>query len=134
MKNSTNMEGEPSRIRTIAYWITTGLVVANLGIGCIVDIIGIPYIRKMGLHLGYPDYMSLNLAIWEGLAVIALLIPGYLRLKEWAYAGAFFLFTGAVFSRIAIGDPIKDIIPPVMFAGLTIASWYLRPLSRKLQS
>jgi hypothetical protein len=132
MKESTKTSSNaPSKGRVIAYWLTTGLVAANLGVGSVVDIIQIPYIRRMGLHLGYPDYMSINLAIWELFGTIALLSPGFLRLKEWAYAGAFFLFTGAIFSRLAVGDGAGELVPPIVFTSLTVASWYFRPSSRR---
>src|SRR5580700_7035181 len=53
-------------------------------------------------HLGYPIYLLMILGIWKILGVITVLIPRYLLVKEWAYAGFFFIMSGAIFSHIAI--------------------------------
>ena len=58
-------------------------------------------------HLGYPVYLSTILGIWKILGVIAVLIPKFPLLKEWAYAGFFFVMTGAIFSRIVAGDSVN---------------------------
>lgn len=119
-----------SRNKFIAYWVTTMLVALNLGAGAIIDIMQIPYIQKMNIHLGYPEYFSFILGGWEILGMVVLLIPGFPRLKEWAYAGAFFLFTGAVISRLAVNDDVKEMILPSVFSLITIMSWAYRPPSR----
>jgi hypothetical protein len=64
---------------------------------------------------------------------VAILIPDFL-VKEWAYAGFFFLMSGAIFSHIAVGDPVIEIIPSLLLLVLTVVSWYLRPASRKIVS
>jgi hypothetical protein len=83
-------------------------------------------------RLGYPVYFARILGVWEVLAGIALLVPRFARLKEWAYAGIFFNMTGAAASRAVRGDDVSHIVAPLAFAGLTIASWALRPQSRTL--
>ncbi|HEY6120624.1 MAG TPA: DoxX family protein [Pyrinomonadaceae bacterium] len=85
-------------------------------------------------HLGYPVYLLTILGIWKILGVIALLIPRFPLLKEWAYAGFFFAMSGAVFSHIAIGDSLNEIIPALLLLILTVVSWYFRPESRKIIS
>jgi uncharacterized membrane protein YphA (DoxX/SURF4 family) len=85
-------------------------------------------------HLGYPLYFMTILGIWKLLGGIALLVPRFPRLKEWAYAGIFFELTGAAASQAASGDSAAHIIWPIIFAGLTVASWALRPPSRSLGS
>src|SRR3954471_12988346 len=70
--------------------------------------------------LGYPVYFLTILGIWKILGVIALLIPRFSLLKEWAYAGFFFIMSGAVFSHIAIGSSAKDIFPSLLLLLLTI--------------
>ena len=52
--------------------------------------------------------------------------------KEWAYAGFFFVLTGAVFSHIMSGDSYSELIAPITLLILTIVSWYARPTSRKI--
>lgn len=83
-------------------------------------------------HLGYPVYLLTLLGIWKILGVIAILIPKFPLLKEWAYAGFFFIMTGAIFSHIAVGDSITELIPSSLLLILTVISWYFRPASRKI--
>jgi hypothetical protein len=85
-------------------------------------------------HLGYPIYFLTILGVWKILGVVALLIPKFPLLKEWAYAGFFFVMSGAVLSHIAIGDPMKEIVPSLLLLILTVVSWYFRPANRKIVS
>ncbi len=85
-------------------------------------------------HLGYPVYFLTILGIWKILGVVAVLIPKSPLLKEWAYAGFFFAMSGAVFSHIAIGDPMKETFPALLLLILTVVSWYFRPENRKIIS
>jgi len=85
-------------------------------------------------HLGYPVYLLTWLGIWKLLGVIVLLMPGFPLLKEWAYAGFFFIMSGAIFSHIASGDPINEIFPALLLLALTLVSRYFRPVDRKIHS
>jgi len=116
----------------IIYWISTiWLALAMLASGLqqifqtkgFVDII---------VHLGYPLYFMYILGIWKMLGVIAILIPKFSLLKEWAYAGFFFAMSGAVFSHIASGDSMNEIFPSLVLLILTLVSWYFRPADRKI--
>jgi uncharacterized membrane protein YphA (DoxX/SURF4 family) len=82
---------------------------------------------EMLAHLGYPIYLLTILGIWKVLGVIAVLIPKFPLLKEWAYAGFFFVMSGAILSHIALRDPIKEIFPSSLLLILTVVSWYFRP-------
>ena len=82
-------------------------------------------------HLGYPVYLLTLLGICKILGVVALLIPKFPILKEWAYAGLFFVMSGAVFSHLTMGDPVKEIFPSVLLIILILVSWYFRPMDRK---
>jgi len=88
------------------------------------------FARIMG-HLGYPKYVMSIIGIWYVLAGVALLIPRFPRLKEWTYAGLVFLYTGAIASRLAVGDPWVTLVGPVILTSLTVASWALRPPMRR---
>jgi hypothetical protein len=85
-------------------------------------------------HLGYPVYFLTILGVWKILGVVALLIPKFLLLKEWAYAGFFFAMSGAVFSHIASGDSMTENVPALLLLILTVISWYFRPADRKIIS
>ena len=83
-------------------------------------------------HLGCPIYLLTILGIWKILGVVAVLIPKFTLLKEWAYAGFFFVMTGAMLSHIALGDSFNEIWPSLLLLVLTLISWYFRPADRKI--
>jgi membrane protein insertase Oxa1/YidC/SpoIIIJ len=83
-------------------------------------------------HLGYPLYLLLILGVWKLPCGVVLLLPRFLRLKEWAYAGAFFNYSGAVASHVFVGDRATIWVWPLIFAIATVASWALRPPERRL--
>ena len=85
-------------------------------------------------HLGYPVYFLTILGVWKILGVVALLIPKFPLLKEWAYAGFFFAMSGALFSHIASGDSVTENVPALLLLILTVISWYFRPVDRKIIS
>jgi len=122
--------------KRIAYWTTTGLVAFFIGGGG-----GAQIAQYLGNRhgvvplLGYPMYFFGILGLWKVLGAIAILVPGYPRLKEWAYAGIFFDLTGAAVSCAAVGGYGAygfHVIAPLIITGLTVASWALRPESRTI--
>ena len=119
----------------IIYWIaTTWLALGMLSTGA-VQLLKTKEGQggaDMITHLGYPVYLLTILAIWKIAGVVALLTPKFPLLKEWAYAGFFFVMTGAVFSHIASGDTINEILPSLLLLMLIGVSWYFRPLDRKI--
>ena len=86
------------RWRSAGYWLATVSVAAELGLGGIWDIERLPMVRDLVTHLGYPSYFLVLLGCWKVLGAVALLAPRRPLLKEWAYAGAFFTYTGAIVS------------------------------------
>jgi hypothetical protein len=83
-------------------------------------------------HLGYPVYVLTILGGWKLLGAVALLMPRFPRLKEWAYAGTFFEMTGAAVSLGVSGADIGTISFPLLVAALALVSWALRPQDRTL--
>ena len=122
------------RWRSAGYWLATLPVVAELGLGGIWDITRIPYVRDLVTHLGYPSYFLVLLGTWKVLGAIALLIPGRPLLKEWAYAGAFFVYTGAIASHLTTGYDVGEVGLLAVMTTLTVLSWALRPPSRRTHS
>ncbi len=120
-----------SRSRAIAYWVTTVLVAAELALGGVWDILRKPYVRGVVEHLGYPAYFLVIIGVWKVLGAVALLVPRLPRLKEWAYAGAVFNYTGAVVSHLAVGDGAVALAYPIIQLGLVGGSWALRPPARR---
>ncbi len=83
-------------------------------------------------NLGYPVYILTILGVWKMLGVVAVLVPKFPLVKEWAYAGFFFVMTGAIFSHVASGNSLSEILPPLLLLTLTVISWYFRPADRKI--
>lgn len=125
--------------KVIGYWVTTAIIEFELLVGGTADLVhgrtvlvaGQPVVDVLA-HLGYPAYLLTILGIWKLLGGIALVVPRFPRLKEWAYAGILFHMTGAAASWIAIGDNTGEFITPLIFAVLAMASWALRPPARIL--
>ncbi len=122
------------RIKTIAYWVTTIFGPFSFIIGGILGLTHNPDYLKSFVHLGYPSYFATILSAWKLLGAIAIVIPGFPRLKEWAYAGFFFDLSGAAASRAAAGDSIGEILAPIGFLVLVALSWALRPPNRRLST
>ena len=120
------------KIKTIAYWVTTIFGPASFVIGGVLHLTQSEQVVSTLNHLGYPAYFALMLGTWKLLGAIAIVVPGFPRLKEWAYAGFFFDLTAAAVSRAAVGDSAADIVAPLVFLALVLASWALRPPSRTL--
>ena len=120
--------------KLIWYWIITVLLSLCIFSGGLFQALQLPDVIKGFKPLGYPTYFISLIGIWKMLGIIAILIPGFKLLKEWAYAGIFFTMTGAVISHIASNDIHAQIIAPFVLAVFTVLSWYLRPVSRKIVS
>ena len=119
----------------IVYWIATIWLALGMVSTALVQLLKI----KTGsggadsiTHLGYPIYILTILGIWKILGVVAVLMPKFPLLKEWAYAGFFFNMSGAVFSHVAVGDGAGEFFGPGLLLVLTVVSWYFRPLDRKI--
>ena len=127
------------KMKVIGYWATTAVVALELLAGGVTDLVHGPALLFVGdpvvlvvAQLGYPLYLLTILGLWKLLGGIALLAPRFPRLKEWTYAGTFFELTGAAASWAARGGGMGDLIWPLAFALLTLASWALRPPGRTL--
>jgi uncharacterized membrane protein YphA (DoxX/SURF4 family) len=90
------------------------------------------------IKLGYPAYFAAILGVWKMLGGITVLVPGFPRVKEWAYAGIMFELTGAAISNAAAGAGDSSvayaghIAAPLVIAAVAVASWALRPEDRSL--
>jgi uncharacterized membrane protein YphA (DoxX/SURF4 family) len=123
------------KAKRIAYWTTTVLVAFFMsgGVAQILQFKANPH--GVVPQLGYPMYFFAIIGFWKVLGAIAILVPRFPRLKEWAYAGIFFDLTGAAASCAAVGGYGAygfHVIAPLLIAGLTVASWALRPQSRTI--
>lgn len=124
---------------TIIYWIATlwlALGMTSTGLVQLMRIESEGAVSPPGVYgikvLGYPVYFLTILGVWKILGVIAILIPKFPLLKEWAYAGFFFAMSGAIFSHLAVESPLGALFPSSLLLVLTVISWYFRPASRKI--
>ena len=120
-----------SRWRPVGYWLATAAVASELALGGIWDIARLPFVADLVTGLGYPSYFLVLLGTWKVLGAFALLIPGRPLLKEWAYAGTFFTYTGAIASHLTTGYAVGEVALLAVLTILTVLSWALRPPSRR---
>ncbi len=125
----------------ITYWISTvwlALGMISSGILQLVKAKGDGTLSPPGVygitHLGFPVYFLTILGVWKILGVVALFMPKFPLVKEWAYAGFFFVTSGAIYSHITVGDSFKEIFPSLLLLIMTVGSWYFRPADRKIIS
>lgn len=122
----------------IIYWISTlwlALGMLSTGLVQLLRVESEGAVAPPGVYgikyLGYPVYFLTVLGVWKILGVLAVLVPKLPLLKEWAYAGFFFVMTGAIIAHFAVSDPIKDMLPAMLLLTLTLVSWYFRPTDRR---
>lgn len=128
-----------SKRNKIIYWVATVWLCLGLAATGVQQLMHLPLegaLSPPGAYgmkeLGYPEYLLTLLGIWKILGVIALLLPRFPLLKEWAYAGTMFLLTGALFSHLAVGHAWAELFPAALLLVLLALSWYLRPPGRKV--
>jgi DoxX-like family len=137
MTNLTNTVNPAARgpaywIRTIAFWATTFIIVFELVAGSVWNLLPIEWNVVQLRHLGYPAFLVYILGVWHVGAAVAIIAPRLPLIKEWAYAGCFFLWSGAVTSHMSVGDGPETWLVPLIFAMCAVASWVLRPADRRL--
>lgn len=118
----------------IIYWVATLWLALGMLSTAIVQLIKMDEEVQNFTNLGYPLYLMTLLGVWKILGVIAVLIPKFPLLKEWAYAGFFFAMSGAIFSHLISGDDAIALFGPTLLLILTVLSWYYRPVDRKVIS
>jgi uncharacterized membrane protein YphA (DoxX/SURF4 family) len=121
-----------SKAGKIIYWVATVLLCFGMLGSGISQMLHIKEMNELITHVGYPLYFMYIIGVWKILGVIAILIPKFTLLKEWAYAGFFFLMTGALISHLAMGDAGNAIFGPLFQTAFVILSWYFRPSERKI--
>ncbi len=108
------------RTLNILYWIITILFAAAI----LMDAMGGLVMAKAGIEalnqLGYPVYLLRFFGVLKILGVIAILVPGFPRMKEWAFAGFAFNFIGALYSWAAVGNGTNVVFPIIMLGILAL--------------
>lgn len=102
------------------YWTVTGLTASFMLMASIPDVFHATQAVAIFQHLGYPSYLLRFLGTAKCLGIVAIVAPGFPRLKEWAFAGLIFDLLGALYSHTAVGDPPTVWVFPVV--GLTLVT------------
>ena len=111
------------KLKTI-YWLSTGILAALMTASAIPDILSAPEAVDYFKHLGYPAYLLPFLGVAKALGAVALVTPGFPRLKEWAYAGFVFDLTGALYSHVAVGESAA-VWAPIFIGHALVAISYI---------
>ena len=120
------------KAKAIGYWVCTLAIALLLLSGGIMQVMRSPTAIAGITHLGYPVHFAVLLGVWKILGAIVILLPGFAPVKEWAYAGIFIDLTAASIAHTVAGDGAGNIIAPLVFTVVVVASWALRPASRTL--
>ena len=121
-----------AKTKKILYRVVTGFLAFGMLSNAFAQLFYTQGFVTILTHLGYPLYLLTILGIRKILGVIALLVPRFPLVKEWAYAGFFFAMSGAFVSHLAVGDGLTDVLPALVLLILVVFSWYLRPADRRL--
>jgi hypothetical protein len=119
-------------VKSVAYWVCTGLVAFFIGSGGLAYAMQVPDVVQGVVALGFPVHFVVLLGVWKVLGSIAILVPGFPLVKEWAYAGIMIELTGAASTSIASGGEWWHAAAPLSIAVLVAASWAMRSESRRL--
>lgn len=126
------------KAKAMLYWTTTSLIALETFLGGAIDlahrrtgVVSGPFVTQVVTGLGYPVYVLAIIGMFKIPGAVTIVVPGFLRLKEWAYAGIVFELSGAIASHAASGN-WGALIAPLSLLCLAIASWALRPASRVL--
>lgn len=125
-----------TRLVSVAYWICTAVTVFCFVPGGLAYAMAAPDVVEGVLQLGFPLYFIQLLGVWKVLGGVAIVVPGFPRLKEWAYAGMLFDLTAAAVANATMGASMGaewwHVPAPLMVGAVVIGSWALRPRSRRL--
>lgn len=121
-----------SKRNKIIYWVATIFLSSGMLAGGVQQLLQIGGYNEIVSRLGYPLYMLSILGAWKILGVVAILLPRFPVVKEWAYAGFFFVMSGAAVSHVVMQEPFIEVMPSLTLIAAIIVSWYFRPASRKV--
>ena len=108
----------------IFYWIFTILLALLMLFSAYSGLSGDKGGTELMKHLGYPSYVLPFLSVAKVLGVLAILVPGWPRVREWAYAGFTFDLLGAGYSFVSVGDPMSSLIFIVVgLAVVAVSHW-----------
>ncbi len=135
IKSHSGMHLGP-RVKNFAYWILTGYLAFESMLSATWDFNWLNKDYAIGImnHIGFPPYFLVMKGIATSLSAVIFLWPGLRLLREWAYFGTFLMYAGAIACHLFVHDGVGSLVGPLVFLCIAIASWALRPPSRKFSS
>ncbi len=118
----------------IIYWTATFFLSIGMLAGGTQQMLQTGGYNEIVTGLGYPLYLLSIIGVWKILGVIAIVLPRLPLLKEWAYAGFFFVMSGAAISHLAVGQTFAEVVPSLILLTAIVLSWYFRPSDRKIST
>jgi len=116
----------------IIYWAATIFLSAGMLAGGVQQLLQIGEYNEIVIRLGYPLYMLSIIGAGKILGVTAILLPGRSLVKEWAFAGFFFVMIGPSISHLIMKEPFVEVVPSLVLLISIFVSWYYRPAGRKI--
>jgi uncharacterized membrane protein YphA (DoxX/SURF4 family) len=107
--------------RKVIFWVSTGLLAASSLFAAFAYLSGSPQAVQGFAHVGYPQQLRIILGIAKPLGAIVLLVPGWPRLKEWAYAGFTFAWISAFIAHYLAKDGPEAFMPLILLAILFVS-------------
>jgi uncharacterized membrane protein YphA (DoxX/SURF4 family) len=118
--------------RKVVYWASTGILSALSLFAAFAYLSGNSEAVQGFARVGYPQQLRIMLGIAKPLGAIALLVPGWPRLKEWAYAGFTFAWISAFVAHYVAKEAVSETVMPLVLLALLFASYVTRPASRRV--
>jgi len=118
----------------IANYIVTGLFAAFMVFSSVPDVMSSADAVAFVTKLGYPLYFIPYIGVAKILGAIVIVLPGFPRLKEWAYAGLVYDLVSATYSFIAMKYPASSFVFMFFFIAFAFASYFLYHKARKGQA
>lgn len=108
----------------IIYWVFTSLVILMIGLGSFADLFMIDAMRESIKQQGFPVHFLPFFGIAKLLAVVVIVVPAFNKLKLSAYVGLVWYFLGAIYSHIAVGDPMQITAGAVLALVFVFGSYF----------
>jgi hypothetical protein len=133
MNQAENIQ-KKSKARLIIYWVLTGYLAFESVLSATWDFnwLNKGFAIDIMKQIGFPPYFLIIKGVATLLAAPVFLLPRMPLLKEWAYFGTFLIYVGAIASHLFVGSTVNNLIAPFIFLCITVASWALRPASRRI--
>jgi hypothetical protein len=111
----------------LSYWIITIIFAGFMIFTAVPDLLLQDKTKSFITMLGYPPYFAPFIDVAKIIGSIAICIPAFKRIKEWAYAGLFFDLAGATYSvviKYGVDVSIVFMLLPMVFLFASYFLWH----------